>query len=228
MTTPARVVALNKRLADRLCNRGGILPRWQWMYAPDMPYWSRMLGKVWVIAQWFPNGMTEAEWRAQFGDAYPYATHGSYQAMPATQLPAGMLPTEAITQEWIWHIYRQQSKTPWTIYAEVMAGVQVNLERNQTEWWDFVHETEPAFSNYAAGKRGYHVSYGGMEEQDNGSNSIGAFRTSEGRSAVRAAVRDTGPGQTERDAAPVDDPGRCPSGAGAVRDEPDTGRAQHN
>jgi hypothetical protein len=35
-------------------------------------------------------------------------------------------------------------------------------ERDYVEWVDFVQDTNPAFSNFEPGRRGGHVSFGGI------------------------------------------------------------------
>jgi hypothetical protein len=187
---------LNRRLGDRLGYVNGRLPRWMWMYAPEIRYWASRLGKVWVIAQWRPPMMSAWEWNRQFEGAWPYSANGQHHAMMETALPPGVRPNGELTQQWIWHIYRQMSKTPWEVYAEVMASVDVMKERDEQEWNEYTQDFCPAFGNWAPGARGHHVAFGGAKElYEQSTNSKRTFRASEGRAAFRGSVPDCGTGE---------------------------------
>lgn len=220
--TSSYVDTLNVRLGDRLGFINGTRsPKWKWMWAPEIRYWATRLGRVWVIAQWIPPKMSSAEWNRQFQGTWPYSTKGMYHAMTETALPEGVLPTGDLTQEWIWHIVRQGAKTPWEMYAEVMAGVEVMKERDEREWNEYTQDFVPAFDNWAPGSRGYHVTFGGAKElYEQSTDSLGAFRAVDRRSSVCADVHDSGAGEAGGQPDPAADRGCDSDGEGAVRDEP--------
>jgi hypothetical protein len=154
---------LNRRLGDALGYvRSGTEPRFAWRWAPDLPYWRSRLGKVWVLCQWQRPGMTEPEWKHHFGDRYPYPATGMYHAHPETALAPGELPSERLTQNYIWALDRQMSTSLENQLVAVKNEVADQKERDYVEWVDFVQDSNPAFSNFEPGRRGGHVSFGGI------------------------------------------------------------------
>lgn len=154
---------LNRKLGDALGYvRSGTEPRFSWRWAPDIPYWASRLGKVWVLTQWQKPGMSEQEWRKQFGDRFPYPLNGMHHAHCETALPPGQIPTERLTQNYIWALDQQMSQSFEQQLSAVNAEMAEDKERDYVEWVDKVQDSNPAFSNPAPGSRGGHVSYGGI------------------------------------------------------------------
>jgi hypothetical protein len=158
-----QVQQLNRRLGDALGYvRGGTEPRFCWAWAPDLLYWRSRLGKVWVLCQWQKPGMTPQQWRAVFGDRYPYPVNGMHHAQPETALPPGAIPTPELTQNYIWAIDRQMSTSFVQQFCDVNNEVADDKDRDYVDWVEKVQDSNPAFSNFEPGKRGGHVSYGGV------------------------------------------------------------------
>lgn len=154
---------LNRKLGDALGYvRGGSQPRFCWAWAPDLPYWQTRLGKVWVLAQWQRPGMPQEEWRKHFGDRFPYPETGMHHAHPETALEPGQIPTEGLTQNYIWALDRQMSQTFGQQLAAVNQEIEDDKDRDYVQWVEKVQDTNPAFSNFDPGHRGGHVSYGGI------------------------------------------------------------------
>lgn len=162
----SEVRSLNRRLGDALGYvRGGTQPRFQWMWAPDIPYWSTRLGRVWVLCQWRRPGMSPADWDAQFGDRrIPYPAQGMHHAHPETALPPGEVPTIERTQFYIRMLDEQMSATFTDQLCAIQNEIAEDKQRDDTEWVEYVQNTNPAFSNFAPGARGGHVSYGGLKQ----------------------------------------------------------------
>jgi hypothetical protein len=157
------VKSLNQKLGDalgRVCS--GTQPRFAWKWAPDLPYWASRLGKTWVLCQWQAPVLSEQEWQTQFRGRLPYPANGMYQAHPETMLAPGRLPTFELTQNYIWALDRQMSTSFVTQLCDVQNEVADDRDRDYVEWVDQVQDTNPAFSNFDSGKRGGHVSFGGI------------------------------------------------------------------
>jgi hypothetical protein len=158
-----QIQQLNRRLGETLGYvRSGTEPRFCWKWAPDIPYWSSRLGKVWVLCQWQKPGMSEADWNKQFGGRFPYPANGMHHAHPETALPAGEIPSAELTQNYIWALDRQMSESYARQLSAVNQEVEDDQERDYVEWVEKVQGSNPAFSNFDPGKRGGHVSYGGV------------------------------------------------------------------
>jgi hypothetical protein len=160
MTT---IQQLNRRLGEALGYvRSGTEPRFCWKWAPSIPYWSTRLGNVWVLCQWQRPGMTEADWTKQFRGRFPYPANGMHHAHPETALPPGEVPTAELTQNYIRALDQQMTQS----FAQQLSAVNQEMsddqERDYVEWVDKVQDSNPAFSNFEPGKRGGHVSYGGI------------------------------------------------------------------
>ena len=156
------VEQLNRWLGDALGYvRSGSQPRFCWQWAPDIPMWAPRLGKVWVLCQWQKPGMTEDQWNKHFAGRYPYPYNGMHHAQAETALPPGRLPTQELTQNYIRALDWQMSQSFQNQLIAVNNEVAEDKERDYTEWVEYVQDTNPAFSNFAPGTRGGHVSYGG-------------------------------------------------------------------
>ncbi len=158
------VESLNQLLADsvgRVC--GGTQGRFQWIWAPDLhPFWRERMGKVWVVCGWQKSRFSEAEWLQHYGDRYPYPANGMWHPHTETQLAYGREPSMEVTQEIIFAIKEQMSKT----FADHLCGSRNELkeEREQVdhEYSDLVRDTLPAFNDWYLGKRSGSVSFGGV------------------------------------------------------------------
>ena len=152
----------NRKLGDALGYvRAGTEPRFCWKWAPTIPYWASRLGKVWVLCQWQRPRMTEKEWLMHFGGRYPYPVNGMHHAHPETALAPGREPTGELTQNYIWALDRQMSTSIVQQVCDVHNDIAADQDRDYAEWVDLVQDSNPAFSNFAPGNRGGHVSYGG-------------------------------------------------------------------
>lgn len=160
----SEILSLNRKLGDALGYvRSGTQPRFCWQWAPDIPYWSRHLGQVWVLCQWQKPGLTEEEWQRQFNGRYPYPANGMHHAHPESALPVGMRPTPELTQKAIRFLDEQMSTSFIQQLCDVHNEMAEHKAQTDQEWEDRVFETAPAFGNYALGSRGGHVSYGGTD-----------------------------------------------------------------
>ena len=75
------IALLNRRLGDSLGTvRGGMLPRYAWKWAPDLPFYRAMLGKVWVLCIYQLPDISEREWAEKVGSEVPYSSNGMYSA----------------------------------------------------------------------------------------------------------------------------------------------------
>lgn len=156
------VERLNRRLGESLgMVRSGTLPRFCWAWAPDIPYWSTRLGPVWVLTQWQKPGMTEQDWHKHFEGRYPYPSNGMHHALPESALAPGILPTEKLTQNYIWALDRQMSTT----FAKELSSVNDDMARQEQqrddEWTEYVQN-----QNYSAYDTYVQTGYRG--EQQNG------------------------------------------------------------
>jgi hypothetical protein len=157
------VNALNQKLGDALGRvRSGTLPRFTWMWAPDLPYWATRLGKVWVLCQWRIPSMPESEWHKQFGGRLPFPSNGMYHAHPETAIAPGRTPTLEMTQNYIRALDQQMTTSYTSQLCAVNNEVTDAREQDYVEWVDQVQDTNPAFSNFDSGNRGGHVSFGGV------------------------------------------------------------------
>jgi hypothetical protein len=157
------VKALNQKLGDalgRVCS--GTQPRFCWKWAPDLPYWASRLGKVWVLCQWQKPFFSEQEWQQQFRGRFPYPSNGMYHAHPETVLAPGRVPTLELTQNYIWALDKQLSTSFISQLCASENAVKDEREQDYVDWVDEVQDSNPAFSNFEPGKRGGHVSYGGI------------------------------------------------------------------
>jgi hypothetical protein len=167
---------LNRRLGDSL-GYVGINPRFAWKKASECFYfmrtaptsikhtrfcWSDRIGNVWLIAQFRPPAMDEAAWAHTFNGEFPYPAQGQYYAHPETALPPGVEPTQEDTQAYIWSLTRQMDKSVAAHYREIDSEIQRDKARDYEQWVEKVQNMNPAFSNWDSGKRGGHVSFGGV------------------------------------------------------------------
>lgn len=138
------------------------MPRFCWMWAPDLPYWRTRLGKVYVLCQWQRPGMSEWEWVARFGGRYPYPANGMYHPFSETAVSGPSL-TDELNQNYIRVIDGQMSRSFQSHLSEVNEEVGKDRENDQTRWTEYVQDMNPAFSNFSFGKRGGSVSFGGIK-----------------------------------------------------------------
>lgn len=176
---------LNRRLGDAL-GRCGMYPRFAWMLASEIFYyfrehahermerfcWADRIGPVWVLAQWRrpawidQNGgtheTTREQWWSSFNGQFPYPERGAYYAHPETALPPGVKPTAEMTAGYIHSLDRQMAANYAEHKRRIDGEIAADAERLDTEWVETVQNSNPAFSNFEPGKRGGHVSFGGM------------------------------------------------------------------
>ena len=162
--TNQAVRVLNRHIGEQTGLLSNGKPRFCWQWAPDMPIWRRILGAVWVMSSWTPPAMTELEWQRNFSDPYP--REGMWHAMGETALGIGSEPTWHLTQNYIMAIQKQLSDfaKPGAIEKEQAATEQEVHQHHEDDWLGFrqmVQDESPAFNNFAPGKRGNHVSFGG-------------------------------------------------------------------
>ncbi len=184
-----RIDQLNRRLGEGLgLVKGGSMPRFRWVFSPDSVYymksetsydferkcWADRIGKVWMLAQWrMPTWfnpktneakvITEQEWWNRFHGMMPYPNNGEYHPHPETALPPGSLPTLDITQNYIWALDQQQSRGFFGHLDDVNVDLALEKARFRREVWvPMVQNDAPAFNNWDSGRRGGHVSFGGL------------------------------------------------------------------
>ncbi len=185
----AEIKLLNDRLASELGSNHG-QPRFQWRYAPEVFYyfrnpsaisftrhcWADLVGKVWMLCQSAPlqwldadghsHPITREAWSQSFRGEFPYPDKGMYVAHSETALAPGVLPNADETAVWIASIKAQIEKNFAQHVAETTARMQKSREDNEKEFMDCAEDSFPAFwkngVGHEAGKRGAHVSFGGM------------------------------------------------------------------
>jgi hypothetical protein len=157
-----QVKQLNRALGVLGYVRGGLLPRFCWMWAPDIPYWSTRLDKVYVLCQWQRPEMSEWEWNRHFAGRHPYPANGMYHPFSETAIPASSL-TEELNQNYIRVLDLQMSRSFAAHLSEVNAEVEKDREDDQTRWTEYVQDMNPAFGNFAPGTRGGFLSFGGTK-----------------------------------------------------------------
>lgn len=184
-----KIKQLNRRLAEGLGIIGG-QPRFAWQFAPEVFYfyrpetavaferhcWADQLGKVWMLCQWQEpkwidhNGHTQKitpeNWWATFHGEFPYPSRGAYNAHPETALAFGVEPTAENTAFYISGIREQMEKDHAAHLAESLERQeQIKLE-HEKEFMAMADDSFPAFwangQGHEAGKRGAHVSFGGV------------------------------------------------------------------
>jgi hypothetical protein len=72
------------------------------------------------------------------------------------------VPTLELTQNYIWALDKQLSTSFISQLCASENAVKDEREQDYVEWVDQVQDSNPAFSNFEPGKRGGHVSYGGV------------------------------------------------------------------
>ncbi len=180
---------LNSRLAEALGHTHG-QPRFQWRYSPEVFYYLRMpsainfsrycwadqIGKVWMLCQVAPlqwidadgrvHPITREGWYQTFRGEFPYPDKGMYVAHTETALPPGVLPDAEETQVWIASLYAQIPKSEEQHAKESAARIQKARDDNEREFMEMADDSFPAFwkngQGHEAGKRGAHVSFGGI------------------------------------------------------------------
>lgn len=169
-TSDSTVKLMNQWLGDSLGKLANGKPRFCWMWAPDMPYWGRRLGAVWVMTTWKRPTMTPKQWALEFD--IPYPADGMWHAICETQLNPGSKPTFHLTQNYIKAIDWQMSQFGVQDGTPVDELVEQNVKDTETEVMQHREDQDlafrqgfqddsPAFNNFAPGKRGNHVSFGG-------------------------------------------------------------------
>lgn len=137
---------LNRRLGESLgFVRGGTLPRYRWAWGPDLVYWSRFLGKQWVMTHWDKPNWSEERWTREFAGRYPYPANGMYHAYCEWALPVGLAPTGELTEKAIRLLGNQME----TSFPREMRSVDHDMarqaERFDNEWTEYVQN-----QNYSA------------------------------------------------------------------------------
>lgn len=174
---------LNRMLRDALGVNPHGGPRFQWMWSTDLHYkvkdgfgWVShngilvqepkyldiypVEGQCWVLATWLAPP-TETSWLAQFGDTIPYPAKGRYRPTDM-QLAPGAEPNENLTYVAIHEAKHNDSTSVYLLGQEAIDAAK-RVERNfEKRADDFVHDRWTTF-NHVPGKRGAHVSYGGVE-----------------------------------------------------------------
>lgn len=157
-----RIEHLNRRLGQTLgyvC--GGTLPRFCWKWAPELPYWRTRLGKTYVLCQWKRPEMSEREWALHFQGQFPYPGNGMYHPFSETAVRESAL-TEELNQNYMRALDQQMSQSFQRHYAAIKDEIERDREADDVRWVEYVQDQNPAFSNFAPGQRGGHVSYGGI------------------------------------------------------------------
>lgn len=149
------VESLNRTFAERLGRPNGIDGRFKWLWAPDIPSyrvvggrlerfsWAERIGRVWVLGEWRPPEVSREAWALQLGDQYPYPERGRYVPHSEVQFPQGMAPNDENTE-----FYCR------TLAAQIETSLQEQLDRSQiqadyhrkkadTEFLEMVGEMEP-------------------------------------------------------------------------------------
>jgi hypothetical protein len=180
---------LNRRLAEGLGMIGG-QPRFAWRFSPEVFYyyrpptalnferqcWAEQLGKAWMLCQYQEPKWTDHDgqqhritpegwFNACLGE-FPYPANGHYVAHPETARMDGSPPTAEATAFYIATIREQMEKDHAAHLAESMerqAAIKLETEK---EFMAMADDSFPAFwkngQGHEAGKRGAHVSFGGV------------------------------------------------------------------
>lgn len=123
----------------------------------DLPF-----GKSWILANWKVPELTQREWEQSFGSAYPYPAGGMYYARPEIWAAENDPPDDDLTEYVIIALKAQMGKTYADHYFEGKAVLDQEMKERKQYWRDVVDEDWPAFDNPWPGKRGGHVSFGGI------------------------------------------------------------------
>lgn len=185
----SEIELLNKRLESELGTNYG-KPRFQWRYSPEVFYymrgetalsfsrycWADQIGKVWMLCQSAPiqwidfdgqvHPITREAWWHSFKGEFPYPDRGMDVAHTETALAPGILPDGEETAVWIASIKVQMEKTEAMHAAATMERMAKAREDNEKEFMEMADDSFPAFwkngIGHEAGKRGAHVSFGGL------------------------------------------------------------------
>jgi hypothetical protein len=142
-------------------SKGGIILPGRQDYEKK-PYSDRF-GSCWCVCQWTKPAMTEWQWMMQFGTQFAYPKNGRYLPIDNTRLNPGDEPDESINEYVIGRIQKQlDAKMSEHLDQCVKEAAQGHAEK-QVEFADRVDSWWPAFDN-DPGKRGGHVSFGGVGE----------------------------------------------------------------
>lgn len=122
--------------------------------------WADLHGNCWMLAMWHPP-ISCSEWLAKYGLDFPWPKDGEYHLVENVKLGAGEVPTEDLTQQATWAIYKHMERTfeQHKQLAEEATAKTMKEKTNRIE--DEAEDLMTAFLN-VPGKKG-HVSFGGIE-----------------------------------------------------------------
>jgi hypothetical protein len=183
--------SLNRRLGEHLglvC--GGTLPRFAWKYAPDQARfvyaadnrtllkrsWADapapaggFLGKVWVLAEWRTSRAFD-HFGFSDGVRVPFVREADYAPYLETALAQGVLPSDALTQNYIFALDQQLQKSAEhdpRSFENYMAEEKYTADRNKAQdsrdWLETARagydDHVGAFGNCAPGTRHGYLSF---------------------------------------------------------------------
>lgn len=183
----SHIETLNRRLGERLglvC--GGTLPRFAWKYAPDLPRfmydtdnrtllkrtWAdapapdgNCIGKVWFLAEHRPSKAIDHHGYSA-AIRVPFIKEADYAPYLETALAPGMLPTAALTQNYIFAIDHQMQSSFENYMAEEKYTADRNKRREAEAWRETVRagfdQHTGAMGNCIPGTAGGFLSFGGV------------------------------------------------------------------
>lgn len=170
---------LNRRLGEAL-GYVGTNPRFAWKWSPDVQYyyrsnlatsferqcWADHVGPVWILCQFRPPEISQADWWASFRGEFPYPHGGMYYAHPEVAMPRGMEPDAEETARVIYALRQQMGKGHALHLSEINERLEQGRIANKKEFMDMADDSFPAFwrngQGHEPGTRGAHVSIGGV------------------------------------------------------------------
>lgn len=160
---------LNRRLGDlRGCNPHG-QPVYKWFHSRDLTYpvktqsgyehWRQVEEDRWLVAKWMPP-MPRSEWELQFPDL-GYPAQGIYYATDLILTP-GMEPNDTITDQAAGMLKINEHKTMRDHLDDIERARERNDRAQRNRISDIIDNEWTAF-NHVPGRRGDHVSFGGID-----------------------------------------------------------------
>ena len=170
---PSTLSHLNHLLEDAL-GRVSVGPLYKWIHSRDLRFGleqskrsyefvPQVDGDRWVLARWIPPP-EKSVWEAQMGTTVAYPRGGWYQACDVACDPIlaqGVEPNERMTYYLIGLQRKQAQMSKREIAARFDAAREYRAKEQDRQLDDYLSSSWTAFGNLP-GKRGGHVSFGGI------------------------------------------------------------------
>jgi hypothetical protein len=180
--TKQELTRLNRIFADKRGKNEYGEPIYRWFRSPELTYpqrtdkdwvmrsgimvldskyeWTPQIDEDrWVVAQW--RREDPKDWEAQFGTEVPWPQRGLYY-VTNLMLKEGMEPCESITNKFADMIATQAAMSFRDVYRAMEQHKEQQAAEAEKMVEQVVDDAWPAFDNGEPGKRGNHVSFGGI------------------------------------------------------------------